>query len=89
MTANRLQQKFEDEIFMQLLTAQEVAHRLGYSPSWFYRNRKTLYRNGFPPPLPAMKRWDLEAISDWVRARSSNENTPQSSSASQQALNEL
>ncbi|RCK26070.1 hypothetical protein TH8_10175 [Thalassospira profundimaris] len=31
----------------------------------------------------------LEAISDWVRARSSNENTPQSSSASQQALNEL
>ena len=74
---------------MRLLNAKEVAYRLGYSTSWFHKNRITLYHNGLPSPRPGTKRWDPVAVSNWMHEGESNPSSSRNVSASRQALNQL
>lgn len=49
------------------LTEVEVAAKLGRDRAWFCRNKKRLIRKeGFPPMLPVVRRWDEAAIDAWL-----------------------
>jgi excisionase family DNA binding protein len=49
----------------QLLTAEQVAERLGMTPDWVWRQA----RNGAIPvvPLGRFRRFREEAIDEWIR----------------------
>lgn len=51
-----------------LISAAEVAVKLGHAVDWFYRRRDRLERTlGFPPCVAGCgKRWDPEAIDRWL-----------------------
>jgi hypothetical protein len=55
-----------------LLTRQAVAERLNVSADWFYRNRRGLEAEGFPPSLPAFAqgRWCSRAVELWIERNS-------------------
>lgn len=55
----------------RLLTAAEVAIRLGRTVGWFRRNRPELEeRHGFPRPVDGCgMRWDPLALDRWLDAR--------------------
>ena len=45
----------------------EVAAKLGRDREWFRRNkRKLIEEQGFPRPLPILRRWDEAAINAWL-----------------------
>ena len=49
------------------LTDVEVAAKLGRDRAWFARNKKRLIeKEGFPPMLPILRRWDEAAIDAWL-----------------------
>lgn len=52
----------------QLLTAADIAARLGVAPEWLRRRLGRLYRAGLPRPLPlpGVKRWDPAALDLWL-----------------------
>jgi len=54
-----------------LISAAEVATKLGHATDWFYRRRDRLERDlGFPPCVAGCgKRWDPEAIDRWLDAQ--------------------
>ena len=50
-----------------LLTAAQVALRLGRTHRWFTRNRAALEARGFPGPVDGCgMRWDPVAIDGWL-----------------------
>ena len=49
------------------LNTAEVAEMLGKSRAWFYRHRGELRAAGFPEPLPVIKRWNIDQVSDWLQ----------------------
>jgi predicted DNA-binding transcriptional regulator AlpA len=51
------------------LSARQTAAKLGFSRSWFYKNKDRLMREeGFPAPSPmfAKPRWDALAVETWM-----------------------
>lgn len=54
-----------------LISAAEVAAKLGHAIDWFYRRRDRLERDlDFPPCVAGCgKRWDPEAIDRWLDAQ--------------------
>ena len=45
----------------------QVAAKLGRDREWFHRNKKRLIEEeGFPKPLPILRRWDEAAIDAWL-----------------------
>jgi predicted DNA-binding transcriptional regulator AlpA len=50
----------------RMISAAEVAARLGRSRSWFYQRRADLERQGFPCPHPIVGRWDAHAVERWL-----------------------
>jgi predicted DNA-binding transcriptional regulator AlpA len=54
-----------------LLTAPQVAAKLGYRYGWFNKHRARLEaEHGFPGPVDGLgMRWDPAAIGDWLDAR--------------------
>lgn len=59
----------------RLLSAAEVAHKMGYSiDSWYSYGRTDMEREGFPTPIRGKKkgqhaRWDEGAIDAWMDSK--------------------
>ena len=47
-------------------TLTELRQVLGLDRAGWYRVRDRLYAEGFPRPLPALKRWDRAAVHRWI-----------------------
>ncbi len=54
----------------RILSAYQVACRLGKSESWFRDNLPTLAAEGFPSPDALLGGWDVDAIELWLDSRS-------------------
>jgi predicted DNA-binding transcriptional regulator AlpA len=53
-----------------LARAPEVAALLDMSLASFRSAKRNLLARGFPPPVPGLgKRWDVEAIRDWLASQ--------------------
>ena len=47
----------------------EVAKRLGISPTTFYDKRDALEAEGFPRPDPVLRRYLREDVEAWIKGR--------------------
>jgi predicted DNA-binding transcriptional regulator AlpA len=50
----------------RILTGDEAAAYLGRSKTWWTDNVDTLYRAGFPKPLPIVGGYDKDEIDSWL-----------------------
>lgn len=50
----------------RILTAGQVATRLGKSEGWFSSNRGKLEAHGFPLRIQLLNGWDEDAIEAWI-----------------------
>lgn len=67
-----------------MLTAREVAHRLGHCEEWLRQHSAELKAEGFPDMDPLLGRWDGYAIDRWLDAR--NGRKPRTSMRSASSL---
>lgn len=61
-----------------MLTVAEVADMMGYSCSWFYRNRAALEAAGFPRRVRNTHRYSRKHVEMWIDSGGAHTfNTPQ------------